>query len=140
MGFYLVKWLSKPYTLQEEMEGVSDKQTNPSGIMVVNALYFSWVECAPLWYTPSGSTTIMAAKFVLRAGIQLQSVSATNVLPNACARIKATQKKAVRVSPGIMEEASQHDRLEYKEESEEEVKEESDKNSNESKESKLESE
>jgi hypothetical protein len=60
-------------------------------------------------------------------------------LPNACARVKAMWKKAIKVSTldhkGIMEEATKRDRLEYEEDNEDK----SDEDSKESKESELES-
>jgi hypothetical protein len=36
MGYYLVKWLSKPYTLQGDTEGMSGMI--PTGSMVVDGL------------------------------------------------------------------------------------------------------
>jgi hypothetical protein len=117
MAYYLVKWLSKPYTLQEDTEGMSGMI--PIGSMVVDGLYFNRVQRAPLWYTPSGNTTVVEVKYVLRTGLQLQPISTTNALPNACARVKAMRKKAIKVSTldhkAIMEEATKHDRLEYEE-------------------------
>jgi hypothetical protein len=81
----------------------------------------------------------MEVKYVLRTGLQLQPISTSNVLPNACARVEATRKKAIKVSTldhkGIMEEATKRDGLEYEEEDEDER----DKYSEESKESELES-
>ncbi len=117
MGYYLVKWLSKPYTLQKDTEGVSGMI--PAGSMVVDGLYFNRVQQAPLWYTPSSDTTVVEVKYVLRTGLQLQPISMTNAPPNACARVKATQKKAIKVSTldhgAIMEEATKRNSLEYKE-------------------------
>jgi hypothetical protein len=53
----------------------------------------------------------------LQTGLQLQPISTTNALPNACARVKAMRKKAIKVSTldhkAIMEEATKRDRLEY---------------------------
>jgi hypothetical protein len=61
----------------------------------------------------------MEVKYVLQTGLQLQPISTTNALPNACARVEATQKKAIKVSTldheVIMEEATKRDRLEYEE-------------------------
>jgi hypothetical protein len=37
MGYYVVKWLSKPYSLQEDMEGMSG--VIDVGVMVVDALF-----------------------------------------------------------------------------------------------------
>ncbi len=117
MGYYLVKWLSKPYTLQEDTEGMSGMI--PIGSMVVDGLYFNRVQRAPLWYTPSGDTTVVEVKYVLQTGLQLQPISMVNALPNACARVEAMRKKAIKVltldHEAIMEEATKRDRLEYEE-------------------------
>jgi hypothetical protein len=129
MGYYLVKWLSKPYTLQEDTEGMSGMI--PIGSMVVDGLYFNRVQQAPLWYTPSGDTMVMEVKYVLQTGLQLQPISTTNSLPNAFARIEAMQKKAIKVltldHKAIMEEATKCDRLEYKEDNVHKRNEDSDK-------------
>jgi hypothetical protein len=117
MGYYLVKWLSKPYTLQEDTEGMSGMI--PAGSMVVDGLYFNRVQQVPLWYTPSGNTTVMEVKYVLWTGLQLKPISTTNALPIACTRVEAKRKKAINVSTldhvAIMEEATKRDRLEYEE-------------------------
>jgi hypothetical protein len=95
MGYYLVKWLSKPHTLQRDTGGISGMI--PAGSMVVDGLYFNRVQQAPLWYKPSGNTTVAEVKHVLRTGLQLQPIGMTNALPNACARVEAMQKKAIKV-------------------------------------------
>jgi hypothetical protein len=73
IGYYLVKWLSKPYTLQENTEGITGMI--PSGYMVVDGLYFNRVQPAPLWYKPSGNTMVGEVKYDLRTGLQLQPIS-----------------------------------------------------------------
>jgi hypothetical protein len=137
MGYYLVKWLSEPYTLQENIDGMSG--VIPTRSMVVDGLYFNRVQCAQCWYTPSGDTAVVEEKYVLQNGLQLQPISTTNALPNACTRVEAMQKKAIKVSTldhkGIMEEATNRDRLEYKEDDEDK----SNEDSEESKEIELES-
>jgi hypothetical protein len=137
MGYYVVKWLSEPYTLQEETEGMSGMIH--VGTMVANMLYFNQVERARNWYTQSNMSTVVEVRYVLLTGFQLQPISETNKLPTACNRKEAAQKKAVKVTlldhEVIMEEAGKRDRLEYdvdsdddsdesEEESEEESKEE----------------
>jgi hypothetical protein len=42
MGYYLIKWLSEPYTLQEDTEGMSG--IIPVGSIVVDGLYFNRVQ------------------------------------------------------------------------------------------------
>jgi hypothetical protein len=111
MGYYVVKWLSEPYTLQEETEGMSGMIR--MGMMVVDALYFNQVGRAPHWYTQSGETTVAEVRYVLLTSLQLQPISETNKLPTACNRKEAAQKKAVKVTlwdhEVIMEEAGKRD-------------------------------
>jgi hypothetical protein len=90
MGYYLVKWLSKPYTLQEDTDGMS--RTIGMGTMVANLLYFNRVERAPHWYTQSGKTMVAEVRYVLLSDLQLQTISKTNKLPTACQRQEATRK------------------------------------------------
>ncbi len=142
MGYYVVKLLSKPYTLQEDTDSMSG--TICAGTMVINALYFNWVERAPHWYKQSKETTVPEVRYVLLTSLHLLPISKTNKLPMACNRREAAQKKAVKITlldhEVIMEEARKQDQLEYdvnndndNNESKEESKEES-KSSNESKE------
>ena len=64
----------------------------------------------------------MEVKHILRTGLRVQPISATNALPRTCASQEATRKKALKVlsldHEAIMEEASKQDRLEYKDEDE----------------------
>ncbi len=108
LGYYVVKWLSNPYTLQEETaEGMS--RMIGTGTMVADVIYFNWVERAKHWYTQSNMTTVVEVRYVLLTGFQLQPISKTNKLPTACNRREAAQKKAVKVTlldrEVIMEEA-----------------------------------
>ena len=121
-GNYLVKWISKPYTLQADKEGMSGIIS--AGKMVVDAVCFNRVHRAPLWYTPSAMVMIMEVKHILKTGLQVQPISATNALPRACATQEATRKKAVKVPSldhvAIMEEATKCGRLEYDDEDKDE--------------------
>jgi len=140
LGYYVGKWLSEPYTLQEETEGMSGMIG--AWTMVANMLYFNQVECARhSWYTQYNMMTVVEVRYVLLMGFQLQPISETNKLPMACNGKDAAQKKAVKVMllvhEVIMEEAGKRDQLEYndvdddddseerKDKSEEESKEES---------------
>jgi hypothetical protein len=62
---------------------------------------------------------VVEVKYVLQTGLQLQPISTTNALPNACTRVEAMRKKAIKVltlnHEAIMEEATKRDRLEYEE-------------------------
>jgi hypothetical protein len=114
MGYYVIKWLSEPYMLQEDTDGMS--RTIGAGTMVVDTLYFNRVERAPHWYTQSKETTVAEVRYVLLTGLHLLPISKTNKLPTACNRREAAQKKAVKVTlldEVIMEEAGKWDQLEY---------------------------
>ncbi len=50
----------------------------------------------------------------MQTGLQLQPISTTNALPNACARVEAI-KVLTLDHKAIMEEATKRDRLEYEE-------------------------
>ncbi len=60
MGYYVVKWMSKPYALQEETEGVLCMIAAEA--MVVDGVYFNMVECAPYWYTQFELTTVVESR------------------------------------------------------------------------------
>ena len=124
MGYYLVCWLSKPYTLQEDTEGMAG--VIGTGAMVADAMFYNRVGGAPYWYTPSETTTIVQMRHVLHTGLELQGISRTNKLPSTCNTAVATRQKVVmraRLDHDIiMEEAIQHDVLEYNSANEEEDK------------------
>ncbi len=115
MGYYLVKWLSEPYALQADTEGMSGVIV--AGLMVAEALYFNRVECAPYWYMQSGETTVVKVRHVLQTGLEMEKISTRNKLPQACNRLDATQKKVCKIASqdhgAIMEEAGKHDRLKF---------------------------
>ena len=90
-GYYLIKWLSKPYTLHADTEGMS--RIISVGKMVVNTLYFNPVHHAQNWYTLSAIMTVVKVKHILRTGLQVQPISATNALPRACASQEATRRR-----------------------------------------------
>jgi hypothetical protein len=120
MGYYLVKWLSEPYTLQADTEGMAGMIS--AGTMVVEGVYYNRVKRAPYWYTPSEVRAVFEMRHVLWTGLQLLDISRENTLPNACNRMEATRQKAVKVAAyehnQIMEEAERRDQLEYEHEDE----------------------
>jgi hypothetical protein len=87
MGYYVVKWLSEPYTLQEDTDSMSG--TICAGTMVVNALYLNRVEHAPHWYMQSKETMVAEVRYVLLTGLHLLPISKTNKLQPACNRREA---------------------------------------------------
>jgi hypothetical protein len=76
MGYYLVKWLSEPYTLQVDTEGMAG--LIGTGKMVADTLYFNRVQRAPYWYMLSGENTIVEVRYVLQTGVQMQEISGVN--------------------------------------------------------------
>ncbi len=115
MGYYLVKWLSELYALQADTEGMSGMIV--ARAMVVDALHFNSVEHAPYCYTQSEETTIIKVRHVLQTGLEMEDISTRNKLPQACNRLDATRKKALKIvsqdHEAIMEDAGRRDRLEY---------------------------
>jgi hypothetical protein len=114
--------LIKPYTLQEDTEGMSG--IIDAGAMVIDVLYYNCVQPAPYWYMPSETTTVVQVRHVLLTNLELQAISRTNKLPQVCNTAVATRQKAVMVThpdhDGIMEEAMRHSVLEYNSNKEEE--------------------
>ena len=110
MGYYVAKWLSKPYSLQEEIEGMS-------GVMVADAIFFDRVEHAPYWYMLSRMTMVVEVKYVLQPGFKMNDISPENQLPWTCSRMETTRQKAKRVSildhKEIMEKAEKRGWLVY---------------------------
>jgi hypothetical protein len=107
MGYYVMKWLSKPYSLQYDTNGMMGIIN--AGVMVADVLYFNRVKRAPYWYTQSVITMVVKVMYVLQTGVQLQGISNKNKLPQTCNRMEAMWQKAVRVSlldhEAIMDEA-----------------------------------
>ena len=120
LGYYLVKWLSEPYTLQERTQGVAG-MLEVGTTLVADAVYFNPVNGAPFWYTPSaGETTPVEIAHVLRTGLTLLPLNGANQLPKSlakAAKTEAASKKAAKVDAddheAIMEDAARRDRLEY---------------------------
>ena len=122
MGYYLVEWLSEPYSLQMDTDGMAG--VIGAGKMVVDAMYFNRVQRAPFWYTKSEEATIVKALFVLKSGLDLEEVCAMNPMPRGCNKVEAMRLKSVKVNildhEDIMEEAARRDWLEYDDSDEEE--------------------
>ncbi len=111
MGYYFVKWLTEPYTLQAEREGMA--RMIGTGALVVKGVYLNRVRGAPYWYTLSEVRAVFEMRHVLWTGLQLLKISSKNMLPRACNRMEATRQKVVKVVPldhnKIMEEAERRD-------------------------------
>ncbi len=108
MGYYLVKWLSKPYTLQENTEGM-DAMIG-AGIRVIKRVYYTRVKCAPYWYMLLGMRTVFEMRHVLWIWLQLLEICSKNKLHQLCGRMEATwQKREASFNHDrIMKESGRH--------------------------------
>jgi hypothetical protein len=77
MGYYLMRWLSKLYTLQENTEGMSGIMY--ARAMVIDGLYYNHIQCAPYWYTPLETTTVVQVRHVLQTSLELQAASNVDI-------------------------------------------------------------
>jgi hypothetical protein len=125
-GYYLVKWATTPYTLQED---VILKEYTPhikiaTGELVCNARYFNHVQRVPYWYTPSDTPTVVRMQQVILPDVALLRISRSNKLPNTCNKASATRLKACKIClddhDQILEDINRRDRLCYDEASSEE--------------------
>ena len=131
-GYYLVKWTTTPYTLQED---VILKEYTPhikisTGELVCNAQYFNPVPRAPYWYTPLDTPTVVRMQQVVLPDATLLPISKSNKLPNTCNKASATRLKACKIflndHDQILEDINRRDRLSYDEASSEEEEDDSD--------------
>jgi hypothetical protein len=67
-----VKWLSEPYTLQADTEGMAGMISAET--MVVEGVYYNRVKRAPYWYTPSDVRAVFEMRHVLWTGLQLLDI------------------------------------------------------------------
>ena len=86
-GYYLVEWVSLPYTCQD------------TGDLLCDGRYLNPVPCAPFWYTPSNlEPDTHNVKNVLFGNVMMEGISDTNTLPNTCDVVGATAKGAMKVN------------------------------------------
>ena len=100
-GYYLVKWTSQPYRLEEnrELTEYNPPILVPKGELVADAVYFNPVPRAPRWYTPSGTSTTVRLQQVIEANLKVGSeLNGSSILPNLCNKTEARRKGALRVS------------------------------------------
>jgi hypothetical protein len=131
-GYYLVKWTTSPYTLQDDqlLQEYEPPQLVKAGELVCQGNYFNPVGRARLWYTPSGVPTTVRMQQVIAPDLALLSISNQNKLPNTCNKREATKIGAKRISNKdhdlFLDEINRRSILEYCENSSDEDAEESD--------------
>jgi hypothetical protein len=118
MGYYIVEWMSDPYSLQEDTEGMAGVMD--AGTMVADAIFYNRVGGAPYWYTRSRMKTVIEIKYVVQTGFEMDGISGDNPLPRTCSKKEASRHDARKVSildhEEIMDEIERRDRLEYDDE------------------------
>ena len=112
-GYYLVRWVSEPYTSQEE----TDEWT--IGELVCDGSYLNPVGRARNWYTADNDVVTIRVQHVVAACLDLQKPSDEVKLPSTCNRSEATRKGATRLSDDshlkILDEINRRDVLDYEE-------------------------
>ena len=81
-GYYIVQFISDPYTLQEDT--VEDGVTIANGVLVCDARYFSPVQLGDCWYTlpkDGDIETTVLLRTVIKANLSLHFVTHPNQLP-----------------------------------------------------------
>ena len=81
-GYYLVKWCSDPYTLQEDIMNTTftDYEVIEKGDMVCDALYYNPLPYDDMkhWYELSSHEALIPLQQVLHTGIKMESLSDAN--------------------------------------------------------------
>jgi hypothetical protein len=99
-GYFLVKWTSAPYTLQEDAlcHDYDPPTRIPKGELVCEASYFEKLGRARQWYLLTDLKVTLRMKYVLSSDLDLLPISQTNKLPNTCNKQSATTGGAQRIS------------------------------------------
>ncbi len=71
----MVQWLSEPYTLQVDTDGMA-------GVIGagIDGIYFNRLPKAPFWYTISEETAGVEVRHSLRSELEMEEVSTMNTL------------------------------------------------------------
>jgi hypothetical protein len=121
-GYYLVKWSSQPYRLEEsrELTEYHPPLFVPQGELVADAVYLNLVPRAPRWYTPVEMCTTVRLQQVIVASLTLHDESEGSRLPNSCNKTEARRKGALKLSEPdhgrLLDEISRMEILDFVEE------------------------
>ena len=126
-GFYIIKFTSSAYTLQDdvELEEYTPAIKIKAGALVCEADYFNKVPGASGWYTPTQGEerkTVVRVQQVLAADLNLAPISATLKLPSGMSKKNkkdATDKGALHLDKHehdlILDESARREMLEHDE-------------------------
>jgi hypothetical protein len=121
-GYYLVRWTSTPYRLEEarELTEYDPPILVPKGGLVADAVYFNQVPRAQRWYTTTDIATTVRLQQVIIADLTLFDEMEGSRLPNTCNKTEARRKGAQKVSNHdhgrLLDEISRMEILEFVEE------------------------
>ena len=102
-GYYVVKWTSEPYTLQDSIDTAKYGWAMKAGELVCDAEYYNKVGGASLWYSPTKGEerkVKVRVQQVVAADLTMLPISSTNALPanmGKKAKQHATGLNAVRL-------------------------------------------
>jgi hypothetical protein len=123
-GYYLVRWASDPYSLQEDvfLDDYDPPLQIVRGELVCDAFYCSKIPRARQWYTPpqdAATSTPIRLQQVLVGNLNVLPVGGDNRLPNNYYRRRAEELGAFRVSDDehdmLQDEIARRDLLDYDE-------------------------
>jgi hypothetical protein len=131
-GYYLVKWVDEPRTLDEDLSLV---KFEPPIVLkrgeqrVVRAKYYNKVPRATRWYTPSTTLlTTVRLQQVLVTNLEIHPQSTTSKLSNTCNKVAARSKGAQMINVNdhekIVDKIARHEILDFYEEEDDEDEEE----------------
>ena len=88
-GYYLVKWITEPCTVQEDtvMKGVEPQQSPIAGEIIYDVVFWNPVPNVIDWYAPMSKReelVIIRLKQVLVTGVTIKMICDNNILPNKC--------------------------------------------------------
>ena len=92
-GYYLVKWITEPHTVQENrvMNGVE---------IICDAVFWKPVPNAIDWYIPMSKKeglVMIRLKQVLITGVTIMEISEINMLPSKCNKKQASNQGAMKI-------------------------------------------
>ena len=101
-GYYLVKWITEPYTVQEDtvMMRVEPQQSPFVGEKMCDAVFWNPVPNAIDWHIPISKReglVMIRLKYVLITGVTMRMISDNNMLPNKFNKKQATNQGAMNI-------------------------------------------
>ena len=103
--YYLVEFISMPYTKQDE------------STLNVDCYWLNSVPGARFWYTKSKNPVTVDMAYVVATDVEMKPISPTNMIKNRSIRREAAQKNALRITDEshdfIVHEIDLRERLEY---------------------------